>query len=109
MEYIAKEGVKWKLSTLYTLEQNGKAKRLNYTFMSLVYSILLAMHLLKILWDELIKTVIYFKNQSSGINGIIPYKLGNHMRPNPSYLKVVGSYAWVYIPKEKRVKLDVYS
>ena len=90
-EYIAKEGVKWEPSALYTPEQNGKTERLNYTLMSLVCLVLSAMHLSKTLWDELIKTVAYCKNQSPGINGITLYELGNHISPNLSYLKVVGS------------------
>lgn len=67
------------------------------------------MHLSKTLWNELIKTVAYLKNQSSGINGIIPYKLDNHICPNLSHLKVVGFQAYIHISKEKRVKFDVYS
>ena len=90
-EYTAKEGIKWEPSTPYTPEQNGKAERLNYTLMSLVCSILAAMHLPKTLWDKLIKTVAYLKNRSLGINSITAYELGNHVRPNLSNLKVVGS------------------
>ena len=90
-EYAAKEGVKWEPSALYSPEQNGKAECLNYILMSLVCSILAAMHLPKMLWDELIKTVAYLKNQSPDINGITPYELGNHIRSNASHLKVVGS------------------
>ena len=108
-EYTSKEDVKWEPSAPYTPEQNGKAERLNYSLMSSVRSILSAMHLPKTLWDELIKTVAYLKNQSPGINGITPYELSNHIRPNLSHLKVVGSRAWVHIPKKKRVKLDVRS
>ena len=108
-KYTAKEGVKWEPSAPYTPEQNGLAKCLNYTLMFLVRSILSAMHLPKTLWDKLIKTVAYLKNRSVGINGITPYELGNHIRPNFSHLKVVGSRAWVHIPREKRVKLDVRS
>lgn len=108
-KYIAKEDVKQEPSISYTLKQNSKAKYFKYTLMSLICSILLAMYLSKTLQDKLIKTVAYFKNQSLGINGIIPYKLGNYMQSNLSYLKVVGSYAQVCISKEKRVKLDVYS
>ena len=65
------------------------------------------MHLSKTLLDELIKTIAYLKNRSPGINVITSYELGNHICPNLSHLKVVGSRAWVHIPKEKRVKLDV--
>ncbi len=77
--------------------------------MSPVRSILSAMHLPKTLWDELIKTVTYLKNRSPGINGITTYELGNHIRADLSHLKVVGARAWVHIPKEKRVKLDIRS
>lgn len=48
-EYSAKEGIKWEPSTPYTLKQNGKTERLNYTLMSLVCFILAAMHLPKTL------------------------------------------------------------
>ena len=67
------------------------------------------MHLPKTLLDELIKTVAYLKNWTLGINGITPYELSNHVRPNFSQLQVVCSRAWVHIPKEKKVKLDVRS
>ena len=90
-EYTSKEGVKWEPSAPYTPEQNGKAERLNYTLISSVRSILADMHLPKTLWDELIKTVAYLKNRSPGINGITPYELGNHVRPDLSHLKVVSS------------------
>ena len=77
--------------------------------MSLVRSILAAMHLPKTLWDKLIKTVVYLKNRNPSINGITSYELGNYVYPNLIYLKVVGSRALVHILKEKRVKLDLRS
>ncbi len=61
-EYTSKEGVKWEPSAPYSQEQNRKAERLNYTLISSVRSILADIHLLKTLWDELIKTVAYLKN-----------------------------------------------
>lgn len=88
-EYTTKKGIKWEPSVLYIPKQNGKAECLNYTLISLVCSFLAAIYLPKILWDELIKTVAYLKNQSPGINGITPYKLGNHVRLNLSHLKIV--------------------
>ena len=92
-KYTAKQGIKQEPSALYILEQNGKAKCLNYTLISLVHLILSAMHLPKTLQDELIKTISYLKNQSLDINGITLYKLGNHICPNLRQLKVVGSQA----------------
>lgn len=47
-EYITKEDVvKKKPNMLYILKQNKKAKYLNYSLMSLIFSILIAIHLLK--------------------------------------------------------------
>ncbi len=48
-EYSSKESVKWEPSAPYTLEQNGKAERLNYILMSSVRSNLAAIHLLRTL------------------------------------------------------------
>lgn len=67
------------------------------------------MHLPKTLWEELIKTVAYLENENSGINDITLYELDNHVRPNLSHLKVIDSRAWIFIPKEKKVKLDIRS
>ena len=39
----------------------------------------------------------------------MPYNLGNHVKPNLSLLKVIGSRVWVHILKKKRVKLDICS
>lgn len=57
--------------------------------MFLVQSIFTAIDLPKILWNELIKTIIYFKNQSPGINDITFYKLENNIWPNFSHLKMI--------------------
>lgn len=61
-----------------------------------------AMHLAKILWDKLIKTVIYLNNQSLDINDITLYKLDNHTCPNFNHLKVIRSSTSVHIPIEKK-------
>lgn len=87
--YTAGESIKWKLSAPYIPEPNGKVERLNYTLMFTVQSIMSAIYLLKTLQDEPIKTVIYLKNQSPGINSIIHYQLSNHVCPNVSHLNVI--------------------
>lgn len=59
------------------------------------------------LWDELIKTFSYLKNQSSYIHDIISYELENDISYNFCHLNVVGSQPSVKIPKEKTFKLDM--
>ena len=45
--FLKKAGIQWKSITVYTLNQNGKAERLNYTLMSIICSILVTKKLLK--------------------------------------------------------------
>lgn len=68
-----------------------------------------AIYLPQILWEKLIKIITYHNNCSPTINDIICYKPANHSRSNQSHLKVVGSWALVYISQEKRFKLDIHS
>ena len=51
---LKKLDIQWEPTAAYTLNQNGKAERLNYTLMFIVYSILVTKKLLKSLWKELI-------------------------------------------------------
>ena len=67
------------------------------------------MHLSRTLCDQLMKTVVYFKNRNFGIKKITSYELGKHACPDLSHVKVVRSRACVHILNKKRVKLDVYS
>lgn len=105
-EYTSKEAVSWEPSDACISEQKSKSERLHYTLISLVCSVLSAMHLQKTPWDVLIKIVVYRKNRSSSNYGITLYEPGNHICPNINHLKVVGSWTWVHILKEKRLKLD---
>lgn len=99
-------GVQWEPNASYSPKQNKKAERLNYTLLFLVRSILSIMKFLKSLWLEIIKTVTYLKNRSLGIDSIKLFEYLEGERPNLCHLKIVNSHAWVYIPKEKRRKLD---
>ena len=58
--WCLKYRIQWEPSTPYTLEQNRKVKRLNYTLMSFVRSIMAVIKLPKSLWREILKTVAYF-------------------------------------------------
>ena len=71
-----------------------------------VRSIFSIMKLPKSLWLEILKTVAYLKNRSPGIDGITPFEHLKGEKPKLRHLKIVGSRAWVHIPKEKRRKLD---
>ena len=54
--------VLWDPNASYTLEQNRKAERLNYTLMSSLCLIMAAIKLPKSLWGKILKMVTYLKN-----------------------------------------------
>ena len=57
-------GIQWEPTAAYTPNQNGKAERLNYTLMFIVYFILVTKKLLKSLWKKLIQTAAFLYNRS---------------------------------------------
>ena len=59
---------------------------------------------------ELANTVVYLKNHSpTSVVTTTPYKLWNLVKPNLSHLRILGSKAYIHIPKEKQTKLDTNS
>ena len=61
---------------------------------------------------KLATSVVYLKNRSStSAVSTIPYEAwhGHGIRPDLSHLRILGSTAYVHIPKEKRAKLDLHS
>src|SRR5438046_746606 len=54
--------------------------------------------------------VVYLKNHSpTSAVATTPYELWHGVKPNVSHLRILGSTAYVHIPKEKRTKLDTHS
>src|SRR5436190_8648807 len=59
---------------------------------------------------ELANTVDYLKNRSpTSAVATTPYELWNGVKPNLTHLRILGSAAYIHVPKEKRTKLDTYS
>lgn len=53
-----------KFTVLYSLKQNRKAKRVNYTITGSIQAIMAQQKLAKSLWAKIAKTVIYLQNKS---------------------------------------------
>src|SRR5271154_200730 len=59
---------------------------------------------------EITDTVVYLKTRSpTTAVATTPHELWHGVKPNLSHLKILGSTAYVHIPKEKRIKLDIHS
>jgi hypothetical protein len=97
-------------TALYSPEQNGVSERANRTILERVKAIISEGKLDKRLWMELGQTVVYLKNRSP--TTAVPttlYEAWHGVRPDLSHLRIPGSTAYIYIPKEKRIKLDTHS
>ena len=98
--------IQWEPTAAYTLNQNGKAERLNYTLMSIICFILVTKKLLKSLWEELIQTAAFLHNRSLWADKSSTFKIVNNSLSDFSHLKVVELRTWVYISKKKCKKMN---
>lgn len=87
---------------------NGVAERMNRTLLEKAKAMLFYADLNDDLWSEAILAATFLTNRSptSAIKKKTPYQSWFKSKPNLSRLKVFGSRAFVWIPKEKRHKLD---
>ncbi len=67
------------------------------------------MKLFKSLWFKILNTVAYLKNCNLGSDGITHFEKLRGDKPDLLHLRIVGSLAWVHIPKKNRRKLDEQS
>ena len=109
-DHLKGSGIIHETTAPYSPDQNGVAERANPTIMERVKAIIAEFKLDKRLWMEIAETVVYLKNCSpTSTVATTPYELWHGMRPNLSHLKIIGSTAYIHIPKEKRTKLDTHS
>ena len=59
-------------------------------------------------WTEAIATAVYIMNRTptTAVHGMTPEEKYTGRKPDISHLKVFGCIAYVYIPDERRTKLD---
>lgn len=84
------------------------SERFNRTIVERARYLLFDSELKKRFFAEAVNTANYLRNRSiaSGLNGKTPYQMRHDKKPDLSNLRIFGSIAMVYIPKEKRLKFD---
>ena len=106
--YLRKNGIKHETTAPYSPEQNGVSERVNRTVIERTKAILADSKLPKELWMEIASTVVYLKNRSPtrALKNITPYEAWYNEKPDLSHLCIIGTTAYIHIPKELRKKLD---
>jgi hypothetical protein len=108
--HLKGSGIIHETTAPYSPDQNGIAERSNRTIMERVRAIIAEVKLDKRLWMDLADTVVYLKNRSpTSAVATTPYELWHRVKPNLSHLRIIGSTAYIHIPKEKHIKLDTHS
>ncbi len=115
-EYISKEfkrflkahDIEKQTSTPYRPQQNGVAKRANYTLVEMARSMLHAQNLKKSFWAEVVVNAAYTRNRcpSKALSSITLEEAWSGRKPCISHMRVFGCIAYAMVPDEKRGKLD---
>ena len=107
-EYLTSQGITYEPSAPYTQHQNGVSERMIRTVMERARTILLESQLEDHFWAEAVNTSVYLHNRSptQALNGITPYEAWHGCKPPLEHLRRFGCDAYVYVPLERRKKLD---
>lgn len=108
--FFAEHGIVHQMSAPYSPQQNGVAERKNRYLKEMMRCMLAESGLDKKFWGEAINTANYLQNRCPSSSIVCtPYEMWAEKKPSYSHLRVFGSEAYVYIPKEKRRALDLKS
>nr|GEU73622.1 retrovirus-related Pol polyprotein from transposon TNT 1-94 [Tanacetum cinerariifolium] len=115
-EFLSKEfnkfcednGIRRFLTAPYSPQQNGVVERKNRTILNMVRSMLKTKKMPKEFWAEAVYCAVYLLNPcpSKSLDNKTPQEAWNGLKPTVSHLRVFGNIAYVYIPSQKRLKLD---
>jgi hypothetical protein len=98
------EGIELELTVAHAHNQVGVAEKAFGDIVSHAVSVLEDAKLPLSLWYEITRTLTYLKNlwPHSFLDGKIPYQKIFKRKPDLAHLRVIGSKAWVLIPKKSR-------
>ena len=107
-EYLAKHGIRKRLTVPHTPQQNGIAERRNRTLVETARCMMLQSKLPPSFWAEAVSTANYLRNRCSSrsIGGETPFKLWTGKRPTVSHCKTFGSVAFALNKDPKKGKFD---
>lgn len=108
-QILNRYGIRQRLVTPYTPQQNGSAERENRTIMEAARTLLHAhVEFPKVLWAEMVNTATYILNRTgvSPVDMKSPHELWFEKNPAIKHLRVIGTTCYAHVPDQKRRKLD---
>ncbi len=101
------EGIQTQFTAGFSPQQNGVAERKNRSLVEMARCMLLDAKLPTTFWAEAINMANYMQNRlpSKAISKT-PYELWNEKKPGINHFRAFGSKCFVYIPAQKRHKLE---
>lgn len=107
-EYLLRQGIQHETTAPYTPEQNGRVERENRTVVESARSMLYTKDLPKCLWAEAVNTAVYILNTTptTQIPNSTPFEIWHNKKPSMDHIRMFGSEAYTFIPKQNRTKLE---
>jgi len=94
--FLKEESITRQLSVEYTSQQNGVAERANRTLVEIARYIMLQANLPKLMWAEVLNTVVYLRNRSStkSLDRMTPIE-ASKKKSYIGHLRMIGSKTMV--------------
>lgn len=107
-DYLAKNGIRRRLSVAHTPQQNGVSERKNRTLVEMARCQLIQSKLSPSFWAEAVSTANYIRNRcpSKSLNEQTPYFLWNKKHPTATHFKIFGCKAFALNKNPTRGKFD---
>ena len=104
--FCTENGIINQLTVPHNPQQNGRAERLNETFIYTAASLLTESKLNRKFWEDAIHTTNYIHNRlpHKGINNQVPFEILFNEKVNYNHFKVFGCQVFFYVPKHFRKK-----
>ena len=107
-DFCKQSGIKRQLTTAYTPQQNGVVERKNRIVMNMVRFMLSNKNIPKTFWPEAMNWTIYVLNRcpTLTVKDVTPEEAWSGVKPSVDHFRVFGCIAHVYVPEERKTKLD---
>ncbi|GJU28189.1 retrovirus-related pol polyprotein from transposon TNT 1-94 [Tanacetum coccineum] len=108
VNFCDEKGISQNLSSPYTPEQNGVAKRKNRTLIEAARTMLSGSVFSKQYWTEAVATACYTQNRFTIVKRHLktPYEIFNKIIPNINFLRVFGCLVYIHNHKDHLGKFD---